>query len=151
MINIVCIGKKHEMIYKSAIEHFEDRLGHFTRVSWALLPHSALSGDEARKDESVRILSKIKPTDFVILLDEKGALATSPELSKVVDRAQYSSQDLCIVIGGAYGVDESILSRSDYTLSFGRVVFPHQLMRVLVLEQMYRAYSILAGGKYHHE
>ena len=150
MTTIICIGKKHEAIYRSSIEHFEGRLKHFTKVSWTLLPHSSLSEIEARKEESVRILDAIKSNDYVILLDEKGASVSSPELSDIIDKAQCSSHDICIVIGGAYGVDKSVCQRANYAVSFGKAVFPHQLMRVMVLEQLYRAHSILAGSKYHH-
>jgi 23S rRNA (pseudouridine1915-N3)-methyltransferase len=110
-----------------------------------------LDGNDARKEESSRILSACKAGEYVLLLDETGAALGSPDIASHIGRAQYSSQDICIVIGGAYGVDQSVKDRAQCVISFGKAVFPHQLMRVMVLEQLYRAYSILAGGKYHHE
>ncbi len=150
MIKIICIGKKHEAIYEPAIAHFEARLKHHTKLVWSILPHSAHDGELARKEESKNILAVVKPSEFVILLDEKGTSSTTPELASIIDRSQYSSQDICIVIGGAYGVDETVSSRANCTISYGKAVFPHQLIRLMVAEQLYRAYSILAGSSYHH-
>jgi len=151
MTKIICIGKKHEVMYEDAIKHFESRLKQFTKLTWLLLPHSSLEGLAARKEESSRIIGSIKQNDFVILLDEAGEIASSPELASLIDRAQCSSQDICIVIGGAYGVDESLLARANVVVAFGRAVFPHQLIRVMITEQLYRAFSILAGSGYHHK
>ena len=151
MIKIICIGKKHDALYEGAISHFEKRIQHYAKLQWLLLPHSSFESDEARKEESIRILENIQSADFVLLLDETGKNASSPELASLIDRAQYSSQDICIVIGGAYGVDSSVQTRANFVLSFGRAVFPHQLVRLMIVEQLYRSFSILSGGKYHHE
>lgn len=150
MIKIICVGKKHESMYATAIAHFEERLKHYTKLSWLILPHSSSDGDLAKKEESRKILDSIKPSEFVILLDEKGSNLTTPELATIIDRSQYSSQDICIVIGGAYGVDDIVSTRANCTVSYGKAVFPHQLVRLMVTEQLYRAYSILAGSSYHH-
>lgn len=150
MVTIICVGKKHESVYMAAIANFEERIKPYMKQEWKLLPHSSLEGKSARKEESERILRAISPNNYVILLDELGLAASSPELAIIIDRAQNSSRNISVIIGGAYGVDDSVKQRADYTLSFGHAVFPHQLMRVMVIEQLYRAYSILAGTKYHH-
>jgi 23S rRNA (pseudouridine1915-N3)-methyltransferase len=150
VIRVICVGKKHESMYEQAIAHFEERLKHYTKLSWLILPHSPGEGNLAKKEESKKILDSIKSSEFVILLDEKGSNLTTPELATIIDRSQYSSQDICIVIGGAYGVDDTVSSRANSTLSYGKAVFPHQLIRLMVTEQLYRAYSILAGSSYHH-
>ena len=151
MLKIICIGKKHEDIYLGSIAHFESRLKPFVKLEWRLLPHSSLEGDYARKEESERILNSTSADEYVILLDETGSSLSSPEIASFIEKAQNSSRNIVIIIGGAYGVDDSVKNRADQILSFGKAVFPHQLMRVMVLEQCYRAYSILAGSKYHHE
>jgi 23S rRNA (pseudouridine1915-N3)-methyltransferase len=151
MIKIICVGKKHDSIYADAIAHFEKRLGVYTKFAWTLLPHSSLEGNTARDEESIRIIQKLSQDDYVILLDETGELITSADLASHIERAQNSSRTITCIIGGAYGVSEELKNRADLKVAFGRVVFPHQLMRVLVLEQLYRSHSILAGSKYHHD
>jgi 23S rRNA (pseudouridine1915-N3)-methyltransferase len=143
MIKIICVGKKHETIYAPAIEYFEQKLKHHVKLTWCLLPHSTLSKGDAVRDESSRILTTIERDDFVLLFDEYGDALTSPQLAELVNRAQYSSQNISIVIGGSYGVDDRVKERASASLSLGRVVFPHQLM-------LYRAYAINSGSSYHH-
>jgi 23S rRNA (pseudouridine1915-N3)-methyltransferase len=150
MTTIICVGKKHEDIYKSAALHFEGRVKPYTKLEWKILAASAHEQSLARSDESTRILAGIGKNDFVILLDETGVNATSPELAAQIEKAQNSSRNVVFVVGGAYGVDVQLKARADFVLAFGKAVFPHQLMRVMLLEQIYRAHSILAGSKYHH-
>lgn len=150
MTTIICVGKKTEPMYEQVTVHFESRLKFYTKISWQILPHSSLESYAARIGESKSILAKIQPLDYVILLDEIGEVLTSPQLAAHIEKSQNSSRNMVLVIGGAYGVDSSVRSRADVCLAFGKAVFPHQLMRIMLLEQMYRAYSILAGSKYHH-
>ena len=138
MVTVICVGKKHESMYEQAVAHFEGRIKPYTKLNFVLLPQSA------------RILSRISVDDYVVLLDETGLSMTTPELAQKIELAQNSSKNSTFIIGGAYGVDDSIKNRADLVLAFGKSVFPHQLMRVMLLEQIYRAYSILAGSKYHH-
>lgn len=151
MIKILCVGKKHDAIYKDAVAHFEKRLGMYTKFEWVLLPHSSLEGAIARDEESMRIIQKLSQDDYVVLLDETGDLKTSSDLANHIERAQNSARTIICIIGGAYGVNDELKNRANLKVAFGRVVFPHQLMRVLVLEQLYRGHSILAGSGYHHE
>jgi 23S rRNA (pseudouridine1915-N3)-methyltransferase len=150
MTKIICIGKKHEQMYVDALGHFESRIKPFSKLEWLILPHSSLQGREARSEESARILAKFTPSDHVILLDESGKNLTSPEIAVQLEKAQNTAKSIVFVIGGSYGVDDSIKARADACVAFGRAVFPHQLMRVLLLEQIYRGHSINAGSKYHH-
>jgi len=150
MITVICLGKKHESMYEQAIAHFEGRLKPYTKLALVLLPHSSLENLEARAEESARIIARISTDEYVVLLDELGQNLTSPELAQKIELAQNSSKNMTFIIGGAYGVDDSIKNRADSIVAFGKAVFPHQLMRVMLLEQVYRAYSILAGSKYHH-
>lgn len=151
MLKIICIGKKHESMYAQAIAHFEKRLSQWHKVNWLILPQSGSEYVQAREDESTRILGKLSPQDFVVLLDETGMNVTSPQLAEHIEKAHNSSKQIICIIGGAYGVNEQLKKRADACVAFGQAVFPHQLVRVMLLEQVYRAYSINAGSSYHHE
>jgi len=151
MITIIAIGKKHEPWVLQGIERYLRRLKPPFNVQWQLLPHSALSGDQARVQESERILARIKPEDYVILLDERGTLLDSPAVASMCNQAFVASRNLVLVIGGAYGVDGTVHQRANVEWSLSRLVFPHQLVRLILAEQLYRAQEIAAGRPYHHE
>ncbi|MBQ3352435.1 23S rRNA (pseudouridine(1915)-N(3))-methyltransferase RlmH [Candidatus Saccharibacteria bacterium] len=91
-----------------------------------------------------------KPSEYVILLDERGTQLTSPELSHRLEQVFNSSKSVTFIIGGPYGVSEETRKRADFVLSFSGLVFPHELMRIMLSEQIYRAQEISRGGKYHH-
>ena len=151
MIKILAIGKKHEDWVIGGIERYQKRLRSPFDVQWVLLPHSSLEGLRARQEESERILSRIDERDYVILLDERGSRTSSPSLSTQLTTLFASAKQPVFIIGGAYGVDETVHTRADLTLSLSDLVFPHQLVRLLLTEQLYRAQEISSGGKYHHE
>ena len=150
-IRIVAVGKKHESWVLEGILRYEKRLQRPFDTSWVLLPHSAHQGLSARQDESGRILTKLQPDEFVVLLDETGRLYNSPALSKLLLAPLERSQQITIVIGGAYGVDETIHARANTVWSLSPLVFPHQLVRLVLIEQFYRAQEIAVGRPYHHE
>lgn len=151
MITIITIGKKHESWIEEGLERYQKRLRRPFDVKWVLLPHSSKQGLEARQEESERILSGLQSDDYVILLDETGRNITSPTLSSFLESQFNHSKRAVLVIGGAYGVDERLLGRADFIWSLSRLVFPHQLVRLLAIEQIYRAQSIATGNSYHHE
>lgn len=150
-IKIIAIGKKHEPWVAEGIERYEKRLRAPFMVEWVLLPHSSLDGDRARQEESERILSRLNPQDYVVLLDERGKMLNSPALTALLTTQFTNSRQVVLVIGGAYGVDETVHERADMAWSLSALVFPHQLVRLLLAEQLYRAQQIEAGGAYHHE
>lgn len=150
-IRIIAIGKKHEAWVADGIERYQKRLKRPFDVEWVLLPHSAREGDTARAEESGRIRSRLRPDDFVILLDERGKTFDSPGLSSALLFPLERSQSVVIIIGGAYGVDDTIHQRADLVWSLSPLVFPHQLVRLILAEQLYRAQEIAAGNPYHHE
>ena len=150
-IRILAIGKKHEAWVADGIDRYQKRLKRPFETEWVLLPHSAREGLVARQDESERILSRLNANDYVILLDEKGRMLDSPGLSHVLLQSLERSRSVVIVIGGAYGVDDSIHARADLVWSLSALVFPHQLVRLILAEQLYRAQEIAAGNPYHHE
>lgn len=150
-IKILAVGKRHESWTLEGIERYQKRLRKPFDVEWILLPHSAISSDRARQEESGRILSKIFDDDYVILLDEKGKNINSPELSIILSTQTNLSKNVVIIIGGAYGVDENIHKRANFIWSLSNLVFPHQLVRLILTEQIYRAQEINNNNPYHHE
>lgn len=151
MIRLVAIGKKHESWVLEGIERYQKRLRAPWNVEWALLSHSSLDGTRARQDESERILSKLSPTDYIVLLDERGKLLDSPALARTLQQQIDASKNIVIIIGGAYGVSEELQQRANLSWSLSPAVFPHQLVRLILTEQLYRSQEITAGRPYHHE
>jgi 23S rRNA (pseudouridine1915-N3)-methyltransferase len=150
-VRVLAVGKKHESWIQEGIQRYEKRLQRPFDVSWQLLPHSAREGDAARGEESARILDKINDGDYVILLDERGTNLDSPSLSSYILSPLQRSQAVVIIIGGAYGVDASVHQRANLIWSLSKLVFPHQLVRLILTEQIYRAQEITNGRPYHHE
>lgn len=150
-IKIVSIGKKHESWVSDGIERYQDRLKKPYVSEWVLLPHSALNDAAARQEESERILLRLASQDFVILLDELGDEVDSRELSKLLDKTFTNSRSVTFIIGGAYGVDDTVRQRANFIWALSPLVFPHQLVRLILIEQLYRAQQIGTGHPYHHE
>jgi len=151
LITILAIGKKHESWVAEGIERYQKRLIKPYDASWVLLPHSTHEGLTARQDESERILSRLKPTDYVIVLDERGTAIDSPALSRRLDEQFTASRDVILIIGGAYGVTDELRARAHLVWSLSPLVFPHQLVRLILIEQLYRAQEIARGRPYHHQ
>lgn len=150
-LRILAIGKKHESWVAEGIDRYSKRMKKPFDVSWQLLPHSAREGDAARAEESARILAKIQPRDHLILLDERGKNIDSPALARALQQPLDAARPVVLVIGGSYGVDTSVHQRADFTWSLSQLVFPHQLVRLVVAEQLYRAQEIAGGRPYHHQ
>lgn len=150
-IRILAIGKRHESWVESGIERYHKRLRKPFDAEWVLLPHSASTGLMARQDESERILSRLRPDDFIVLLDERGRLLTSPQLVDALKVPLETARQVVFVIGGAYGVDENLMQRANLAWSLSPLVFPHQLVRLILAEQLYRAQEIMKGNPYHHD
>lgn len=150
MITVVAIGKKHESWVHEGIERYQKRLRTPFEVTWKLLPHSSLEEELARHEESTRLLQAVGERDFVVLLDEAGEMLSSPQLESLLSKQFSAGKNICLVIGGAYGVDETFRSRADVIWSLSKLVFPHQLVRLMLVEQLYRVQSIQSGHPYHH-
>ena len=151
MIRIVAVGKRHEAWVEVGIERYEKRLKKPYDVEWVFLPHSQFETDRARQEESERILARLRDDDVVILLDERGKNIDSPALSSLIEEEISRGKRIVVIIGGAYGVDETIHRRANFIWSLSKLVFPHQLVRLILIEQLYRAQEIARGGGYHHE
>jgi len=150
-IRILAVGKKHESWIQEGIERYQKRLVRPFMLEWVLLAHSAREGQEARQEESQRLLARIKDDDFVILLDERGTIFDSVAISRLLTTQLEQSQNIVIIIGGAYGVDTELQTRANSVWSLSKLVFPHQLVRLILTEQVYRIQEIARGGQYHHE
>lgn len=150
MIRVIAVGKKHESWITEGIDRYQKRLRKPFDVEWVLLPHSSQTGQQARQNESETILSRVGDDEFVVLLDEKGEQLDSPSLSKRIMTPLGRSQTVTMIIGGAYGVDSSVHERADLVWSLSPLVFPHQLVRLILTEQVYRAQGIANGHPYHH-
>ena len=152
-IAIWSVGKANEAYIKEGVDQFTKRIGHYYPLDWQLIMPSKLTDpSQIKKAEATSILKALIPTDVLILLDEKGKMLSSPGLAKLIQqKANQSAQKIVFLIGGAYGVAEEIKTRSQFTWSLSELVFPHMLVRLILAEQIYRACSILANEKYHHE
>ena len=154
-INLWTIGKAHESYVKEGIENFSKRISHYYPVDWKIFPNaknaSTLTEDQIKKSEVAAILNALQSDDILIVLDEKGKEFCSTELAAFIqNKANESAKNIIFLIGGAYGVDESIFKRADYKWSLSKLVFPHQLVRLILSEQIYRACTIIRNEKYHH-
>ncbi len=146
-MKIITVGKKSKDWVASGIETYSKRLQGNFKIEWDIIPNSgAKSPEQALKQESEAILHRLSPTDFVILLDETGKNISSPQLSKLLIK----KQNLVLIIGGAYGVDNSIKNRANFIWSLSKLVFPHQIVRLILTEQIYRAQMISQNHPYHH-
>ncbi len=148
-IKIITVGKKHEQWVTPGIERYTQRLRRPWDLEWVLVTHSGYSEQQARRAESSAILSKIGADDWVILLDERGKNLSSPELSKTISE-RLGNRKIVFIVGGAYGVDEQVTQRANFIWSLSRLVFPHQMVRLILAEQIYRAAEIAAGRPYHN-
>ena len=152
-IILVSIGKQQEASTKEAVQDFSQRITRYFPSEWKLItPSKATDPAQIKKQEAQLLLQLIQPDDYLVLLDERGKNISSPELAQLIqDRANESKKQLVFLIGGAYGVDPVIQQRANFTWSLSRLVFPHQLVRLILAEQIYRACSILRNEKYHHD
>lgn len=149
-VKVLAIGKKHESWVSAGIDRYTKRLKKPFDLTWQLLPHSAREGDTARQEESTRILARVGERDHLVLLDERGQNVDSPGLARHLESRFDAGQAVTVVIGGAYGVDETVHARADFVWSLSKLVFPHQLVRLVLAEQLYRAQEIAGGRPYHH-
>lgn len=154
-IQLWSVGKPHDPYVKAGIEDFTKRLGNYFSVQWQIIPapkQAATMADIAlKKAEATSILQLIEKDDYLILLDERGKQFSSPELADILQkRANESTKRLIFLIGGAYGVDETVTQRANIAWSLSKLVFPHMLVRLILAEQLYRACTILRNEKYHH-
>ena len=147
-MKIICVGKIKEKFFVDAIEEYSKRISKYTKLEIIQISDEA-NESVALKKEGEKILSKIKDNDYVVTLEIEGNSLTSLEFAKKIDNNFGSNKSLTFVIGSSYGLDDLVKQRSDYKLSFSKFTFPHQLFRIILLEQIYRAYKINNNENYH--
>ncbi len=155
-IQLWAIGKAHESYVKEGVEEFTKRILKYYHVEWKIFPAARQTANteenDIKKIEGQTILNVLQKDDYFVLLDETGKQISSPQLALFIEgRANRSVRQLVFLIGGAFGVDENIKSRANFTWSFAQLVFPHQLVRLMLAEQIYRACTIIRNEKYHHQ
>jgi 23S rRNA (pseudouridine1915-N3)-methyltransferase len=144
-ILIVSPGKAHDDTVRDGIAEYQKRLSKRFDIEWNF-PIA-----DSKDSEGTKIIKQFKDSDFVVLLDELGKDIDTPGFAKLLDQQlQAGVKRLVVVIGGAFGVSEVVKERSNKTIKLSSLVFPHMLVRLILVEQLYRANSILEGGKYHH-
>ena len=156
-ITILCVGKIKEKFYRDAVAEYEKRLRRYCKLSIVEVADekteenaSQTQIDMVKEKEGQRLLAAIKDDGYCICLAIDGRMLDSVELSQKIERLGIEGKsNIYFVIGGSLGLSDAVLRRADYKLSFSAMTFPHQLMRVILLEQVYRAYRIISGEPYH--
>lgn len=142
---IISPGKSHAHEYLDAIQEYEKRLRPVLPIEW-IFPSVG-----TKDQEGEAILKRIEPGDVVVLLDEQGKDIDSPGLAEFLEtNLSAGTKRLVFIIGGAFGVSDAVKKRANKTIRLSSLVFPHMLVRLILTEQLYRAWSIRSGGKYHH-
>ncbi len=154
-IQLWSIGKAHESFVKEGIEMFTKRISNYFPIEWNIIPMPKNAGimepSLQKIKEGEAILSAVAKDDYLVLLDERGKIFTSESFSKFLEqRTVESTKNLIFLIGGAYGVSDDVMKRANHTWGLSQLVFPHQLVRLILTEQIYRACTIIRNEKYHH-
>lgn len=156
-ISIICVGKLKEKYLKAAVEEYSKRLSRYCKldiieVSDEKAPENASQKEELaiKQKEGFGILRNIKDNMIVVSLDLKGNMLSSEELSVFIEKNSVNgNSNIAFIIGGSLGLSQEVLKRADFSLCFSKMTFPHQLMRVILLEQIYRSFKIISGEPYH--
>jgi len=144
-ITIIAVGKNRGYLGEDIVSEYSGRLEHYTKLEWKFIP-----GTDLLK-ESVTIMKIIPDNSYVILLDEKGKQLSSVSLADFLQkRLNESVKDLVVIIGGAHGVSDEIKKRANFIWALSELVFPHELVRIILSETLYRSFTIIKGEKYHH-
>ena len=150
MIKIICVGKLKEKFYKDGVEEYLKRISKYTKIE--LIEVQDINNnnkDVILEQEKELILSKIKSKEYIITMEIEGNQLSSIELAKKIDNILLTNSNITFIIGGSYGLHEEVKKLSNYKLSFSKLTFPHQLFRIMLLEQIYRSYKILNNETYH--
>lgn len=150
MIKILCVGKIKEKFFKDAISEYSKRLSKYTNLQ--IIEVDDINSDNINTildKEKDLIIKHISSKDYVITLEIEGKQLNSLEFSKKIEELQIYNSSIVFIIGGSYGLHQQIKDRANYKLSFSKLTFPHQLFRIILLEQIYRAYKIINNESYH--
>jgi len=155
-LKLIAVGKTVEKYLQQGVGIYADRLGHYASFEMVELADlkqtSSLSREQIKEKEGENILKNVRSSDFLILLDERGKMLSSKDWARDLEqKSAHLSRDIVFVIGGPYGFSEAVYSRADDKLSLSKMTFSHQMVRLIFLEQLYRAFTIIKGEPYHHE
>lgn len=155
-IKLILVGKTVEQFLKTGVDMYFNRICHYCKFSIVEIPElkmaKALSKEQIKVKEGELILKIISSSDHLILLDERGKSYTSIQWARDLEQKMVqSTKDIIFVIGGSYGFSQDVYNRANQLLSLSQMTFSHQLIRVIFLEQLYRAFTIIKGEPYHHE
>lgn len=154
-IKLIMIGKTTGDLYIDAIDDYTNRIKHYNNFSIHVIPGlkntKKLSQEQQKQAEGELILKELTAQDTVILLDERGKEYRSMEFAKWLENKQFTAQNIVFVIGGPYGFSDSIYKRTNEKISLSKMTFSHQMVRLIFVEQLYRACTIIKGESYHHE
>ena len=155
-VNIICVGKLKESYLREAVDEYSKRMKPLCKLNIIELPEERVGDNPSQSEidrtvsaESDRIMQKLSKGDYVIAMCVEGRNISSEELSARIEDISMQSSTVDLVIGGSWGLSDKLKSRADLKLSMGKMTFPHQLCRVMLLEQLYRAFQISKGTKYH--
>ena len=152
---LIVVGKTTNKHFVAAINDYLERIGHYMPFSVTVIPElrnaKSLSQQQQKDKEGEAILRLLQPSDTVVLLDERGKEPRSIELADWLQRQQQTARRLVFIIGGPYGFSQQVYSRADSMLSLSRMTFSHPMVRLIFVEQLYRACTIIKGEPYHHE
>jgi len=150
MIRIICVGKVKESYFRDAIDEYKKRLSKYTDIEIIEVPDDGISDIKTSlKKESEKIIKYINPKDYIVTAEIEGKELTSPELAQKINSIFNTNSNITFIIGGSYGLSDEIKKLSNFKLSFSKLTFPHQLFRVIILEQIYRAFKINNNESYH--
>lgn len=151
---LILVGKTRDGLYQQAIDDYRQRIGHYMPFGITVIPElkatKNLTTEQQKTAEGKLILSKIDSSDTVVLLDERGKEMSSVELASWLEKKRNSARRLVLVIGGPYGFSQDVYKRAQEQLSLSRLTFSHQMVRLIFVEQLYRACTIINGEPYHH-
>lgn len=149
MIKIICVGKIKEKYLVDAVEEYTKRINKYTKINIIEVPDENFDIKKTLLKEKDNIQKYINDKDYIITLDISGKSISSMDFANKINDIQINYSDICFIIGGSYGLHEDIKKLSHFSLSFSKMTFPHQLFRVMLLEQIYRSYKILNNETYH--
>ncbi len=155
-IVLIVVGKTTDSCLQQQIEMYWQRIQRYISCDLEIIPAlkstKSLSEEEIKRKEGLLILNKLQPADTVVLLDEQGKEYTSVQFSKYIDKQmQMSTKRLVFVVGGAYGFSAQVYAYARQKIALSKMTFSHQMIRLLFVEQLYRAFSIIKGEPYHHQ
>ncbi len=152
---LIVIGRTTDKHIGACIDDYTERIGHYMPFDMVTIPElkntKSLSEDQQKEREGELIMRQLEPSDHVVLLDERGKERRSVEFAAWIEKKQQSARRLVFIIGGPYGFSPAVYDRANELVSLSLMTFSHQMVRMIFLEQIYRAYTIIKGEPYHHE